>query len=43
MNFVKLGGVRAFPDVKPDKAQALKVLEEAAIVFEAYKGELHCE
>lgn len=37
MNFVKLGGVRAFPDVKPDKAQALKVLEEAAEVFGAWQ------
>lgn len=33
MAFIKLGSVRAFPSVKPDKEQALKVLEEAAEVF----------
>lgn len=33
MTYVKLLGVRAFPNVKPDKAQALKPLEEAAEVF----------
>lgn len=37
MTFVKLGAVRAFPDVKPDKAQALKVLEEASETVEAFK------
>ena len=26
---VEIGTVQTFPDVKPDKAQALKVLEEA--------------
>lgn len=30
---VEIGTVQTFPDVKPDKAQALKVLEEAAEVF----------
>ena len=35
--YVKLTNVRAFPDAKPDKAQALKVLEEAAEVVEAFK------
>lgn len=34
---VKLGTVQTFPDVKPDKAQALKVLEEAAEVFGAWQ------
>lgn len=37
MTYVKLGNVRAFPDVKPDKAQALKPLEEAAEVFGAFQ------
>lgn len=37
MTFIKLGSVRTFPDVKPDKAQALKPLEEAAEVVEAFK------
>lgn len=37
MTYIKLGGVRAFPNAKPDKAQALKVLEEAAEVVEAFK------
>lgn len=37
MTFIKLGGVRAFPNVKPDKAQALKPLEEAADVFAAWQ------
>lgn len=32
MSYIKLGGVRAFPNVRPDKAQALKPLEEAAEV-----------
>ena len=34
---VKIGNVLAFPNVKPDKAQALKVLEEAAEVFSAWQ------
>ena len=37
MRYIKLGGVRAFPRVAPDKAQALKVLEEAAEVFGAWQ------
>ena len=37
MKYIKLGAVRAFPNVAPDKAQALKVLEEAAEVVEAFK------
>lgn len=37
MKYVKLGGVRTFPNVKPTKEQALKVLEEAAEVVEAFK------
>lgn len=37
MTFVKLGAVRAFPGAVPDKAQALKPLEEAAEVVEAFK------
>lgn len=37
MQYIKLGGVRAFPNVRPDKAQALKVLEEAAEVFGAWQ------
>ena len=34
---VELGTVQTLPDVKPDKAQALKVLEEAAEVFGAWQ------
>lgn len=34
---VEIGSVQTFPDVKPDKAQALKVLEEAAEVFGAWQ------
>lgn len=34
---VEIGTVRTFPGVKPDKAQALKVLEEAAEVFGAWQ------
>lgn len=34
---VKIGDVLAFPNVKPDKAQAHKVLEEAAEVFAAWQ------
>ena len=37
MTRVKLASVRTFPGVKPTKAQALKVLEEAAEVVEAFK------
>lgn len=37
MTYVKLGNVLPFPNAKPDKAQALKVLEEAAEVVEAFK------
>lgn len=37
MTFIKLGAVRAFPGAAPDKAQALKVLEEAAEVFGAWQ------
>ena len=33
MNQVDIGPVRTFSDVNPDKAQALKPLEEAAEVF----------
>ena len=34
---VNIGTVRAFPGVLPDKAQALKVVEEAAEVFSAWE------
>lgn len=34
---VEIGSVRAFPDVRPDKAQALKVVEEAAEVYSAWQ------
>ena len=34
---VKIGEVETFTDVKPDKAQALKVLEESAEVFGAWQ------
>lgn len=37
MQYIKLGNVKPFPNVQPDKAQALKVLEEAAEVVEAFK------
>lgn len=37
MTYMKLGNVLSFPGAKPDKAQALKVLEEAAEVVEAFK------
>lgn len=37
MQYVKLGAVRAFPRVEPTKEQAVKVLEEAAEVVEAFK------
>ena len=35
---VNIGKVATFPGVKPDKAQALKVLEEAAEVFGAWQA-----
>lgn len=34
---VEIGTVQTLPDVKPDKAQALKVLEEAAEVFGTWR------
>ena len=34
---VNVGTVRAFPGALPDKAQALKVVEEAAEVFSAWE------
>lgn len=34
---VKLGTIQTFADVKPDKAQALKVLEEASEVFNEWQ------
>lgn len=37
MTRVKLASVRTFPHAKPDKAQALKVLEEASETVEACK------
>lgn len=37
MNQVNIGSVRTFPDVNPDKAQALKPLEEAAEVFNEWQ------
>lgn len=37
MTRVKLASVRTFPSAEPTKAQALKVLEEAAEVVEAFK------
>lgn len=38
MREVIIGRVKPFPDVKPDKEQALKPLEEAAEVLEAWKS-----
>lgn len=35
--WVQMGSVRRFDHVEPDKAQAFKVLEEAAEVFEAWQ------
>lgn len=35
--WVRVGSVRRFDNVKPDKAQALKPLEEAAEVFGAWQ------
>lgn len=37
MTRVKLASVRTFPNVQHDKAQALKVLEEASETVEAFK------
>lgn len=37
MSYIKLGNVRPFPNLKPDKAQVLKPLEEAAEVFGAWQ------
>lgn len=37
MIYVKLGCVMAFPGVQPTKEQAVKILEEAAEVVEAFK------
>lgn len=37
MERVEIGSVRVFAGVKPDKAQAVKVLEEAAEVFGAWQ------
>ena len=37
MTYIKLGSVHAFPRVAPDKAHALKPLEEAAEVFGAWQ------
>ena len=34
---VNIGTVRAFPGVLPDKAQVMKVVEEAAEVFSAWE------
>lgn len=34
---VNIGTVRTFPGVLPDKAQAMKVVEEAAEVFSAWE------
>lgn len=33
MTYMKLGNVLSFPNAKPDKAQALKVLEEGAVLM----------
>lgn len=38
MTRVKLTSVRTFPNAAPDKAQALKVLEEASEVFGAWQN-----
>lgn len=35
--YVRVGSVRRFDEVEPDKAQALKVVEEAAEVFGAWQ------
>ena len=41
--WVQVGSVRRFDEVKPDKTQALKVLEEAAEVFGAWQAWMVCE
>lgn len=38
MTRVKLTSVRTFPGARPDKEQALKVVEESAEVFSAWEG-----
>ena len=35
---VNVGSVSAFPNVKPDKAQAMKPLEESAEVYAAWQA-----
>ena len=35
---VRIGEVATFPDVKPDKEQAKKILEEAAEAFAAWQS-----
>lgn len=42
MQYMKLGNVKPFPNAAPTKAQALKVLEEAAEVVEAWKDYRDC-
>ena len=42
MAFIKLGSVRAFPNASQTKAQALKVLEEASEVVDAFKRADRC-
>lgn len=42
MQYIKLGNVKPFPNAAPTKAQALKVLEEAAEVVEAWKDYRDC-
>lgn len=37
MSYIKLGGVRAFPNVRPDKEQGIKPLEEASEVHGAWQ------
>lgn len=41
--WVRVGSVRSFDNVRPDKAQALKPLEEAAEVFGAWQAWMVCE
>ena len=38
MHVVRIGDVRPFPNLRPDKAQALKPLEEAAEVYAAHQA-----
>lgn len=40
---MEIGTVEVFSDLKPDKAQALKVLEEAAEVFGAWQDYARAE